>query len=232
MVLVSNANQLKQQITTINSVTKTSAIIPIGSLVKGQSGIIIHDFKDDKSSIIASAIVTSSSANSSTISFEKIDIFNQTAIPTTNSKPTKGDTFILNHLYNTSLLIVPNHNAKVIIQKRYPNNNFIDIDIFAAFLKINDKPVPTKEDIVNFSKHNNIGTLYLQTNDKLHIVDVLSFQVVKTESLVLDSNKTQSPFFTNVQDIKTSLFSWFSQENIKDYHKYYTNLIGIKNDRK
>ncbi|MCK5293624.1 MAG: plasminogen-binding N-terminal domain-containing protein [Arcobacteraceae bacterium] len=230
--LVASANQFTQQNTTISNVTKDSATIQIGSLEVGQSGIVVHNFKNDKSTILTNAIVTSSAQTSSIITFEDSKILEQSAIPTTSLKPSNGDVFILNHLYNTSLLIVPNQEAKIKIKKKYSNNNFIDIDIFASFLKINDTPIPKKEDITNFSKHNNIGTVYIQAENQLHIVDVLSFKVIKSESLKVDCNKTQSPFFTNVQDIRTPFFSWFAKERIDNYDKYYTNLIGINNDRK
>ena len=230
--LIANASQFTEQKTIMSDVTKETATIPIGSLSIGQSGVVVHDFKENKLSILTNAIVTASSSDSSTITFEQSKILEQDAIPTTNLEPKDGDIFILNHLYNTSLLIVPNHESMVEIKTKYNENNFIDSDIFAAYLKINDTPVPEKEDIVNFAKHNNIGTIYIEANSKLNILDTLSFKIIKSENLSLESNATESPFFTNVEDIKTPFFSWFAKEKVDNYHEHYSNLIGANNDRK
>jgi hypothetical protein len=230
--LIVNANQFTQKETIISNVTKKSAMIPLGSLKVGQSGVIIHNFGQGKSSILTNAIVKSSTKNSSEILFDNSIVLKQPAIPTTNRLPSNGDKFILNHLYNTSLLIAPNYETVIEIQTKYPKINFIDIDVFGAYLKMNNIPVPKKEDFITFSKHNNIGSVYISVNNTLHIVDVLSFKVLNSEVLTIEDNATQSPFFTNVRDIKTPFFSWFVKEKIDDYHKYYTNLLGISNDRK
>jgi len=219
-----NAITLQQQTTTIYNVTKTNANIAIGNLQIGQSGVIVHNFKNNKSSILAEAIVTKTDKNSSTIKFIKTDILKQDAIPTTNLKPNNNDIFVLNHLYNTSLLIVPNYTAKIKIENIFYKTSFLNSDIFAAWLKMNNIPVPTKEDVQQFAKKNNIGTIYIQSSNKLKIIDTLSFKVIQTIPLKVDDNKTQVPFFTNVQDIKTSPFSWFTKEKIENYNKYWTDL--------
>ena len=219
-----NVINLQQHTTTIYNVTKTNANIAIGNLQIGQSGVIVHKFKNNKSSILAQAIVIKTDKNNSTIKFIKTDILKQDAIPMTNLKPENNDTFILNHLYNTSLLIAPNYTTKIKIENIFYKTSFLNSDIFAAWLKMNNIPVPTKEDIQQFSKKNNIGTIYIQSLNKLKIIDTLSFKVIQTIPLKVDDNKTQVPFFTNVQDIKTSAFSWFTKEKIENYNKYWTDL--------
>ena len=42
--LIVHANQFTQKETIISNVTKHSAVIPLGSLKVGQSGVIIHNF--------------------------------------------------------------------------------------------------------------------------------------------------------------------------------------------
>jgi hypothetical protein len=226
-----NAINLKEQKTYLKNVTKDTATIDIGSLIVGQSGLVVHNFKK-RSIILTNAIVTATSKDSSTIKFIKSNILKQDALPNTNLIPQNNDLFVLNNLYSTSLLIVPNYDVQTTINHEYPQNNFIDIDIFAAFLKMEDTPLPTKEEMVNFAKHNNIGTIYIVIKDKLYILDVLTFKVIKTQDIIRKNQKIQVPFFTNVQDITKSFWSWFSEDKIKDYDKYYSNLIGLTNDRK
>jgi len=222
-----NANNLKEQILTIENVNNNKATINIGKLTPGQSGIIVHNFANKKSIILTKAVVISSDKTSSTIQFVPSDILKQDSLVTTNLKPKNGDDFVLNHLYNVSLLIAPNFNAYEGIRRNL-SNNFIDIELFAAKLKINNTPVPKKEDFQEFMSKNNIGTLYMVIKDKLYIVDALSFKILSIINIKLNNQKTTVPFYTNVGEIKTSVFDWVSDEKIKDYNKYYSKLLGIK----
>jgi hypothetical protein len=226
-----NANNLKEQTYTIEQVNKNKAIINKGNLTPGQSGIIVHNFANNKSIILTKAVVISSNKNISKIQFVKGDILKQDSIVTTNLKPKNGDDFILNHLHNISLLIAPNYDAYN-GAKHSLSNNFIDIELFAAYLKINNIPVPKKEDFQKYLNKNNIGTLYVIIKNRLYIVDALSFKTLASLKIKLKNQTTTTPFYTNVQEIKTSTFNWFGEQKIKDYNTYYSNLLGLKNDRK
>ncbi|HIP55480.1 MAG TPA: hypothetical protein EYG97_00490 [Arcobacter sp.] len=226
-----NANPFEEKTLNLYNTTQTTATIKIGSLVIGQSGIIIHKFKNNKSTILTDAIVTNSNKLESTIEFLNTTVLKQTAIPTTNLNPSNDDKFVLNHLWTTSLLLTPNFESKQRIKKAYYNNNFIDTDIFAAWLKINNTPVPKKEDIQKFTSYNNIGSIFIQAGKKLYIIDAVSFKVIQERDILIKSEKVQVPFFSNVQDIEKSTFSWFSPAKIDNYNEYYTNLLGINNDR-
>jgi len=226
-----NANNLKEHKYTIEKVNKTEAKINKGSLIVGQSGIIVHNFSNNKSIILTKAVVTSSSKDTSTIEFVNSEILKQDSIVNTNLKPQNGDDFILNHLHNISLLIAPNYDAYR-GAKHNLSNNFIDIELFAAYLKINNTPVPKKEDFQNFMNKNNIGTLYIIIKKKLYIIDALSFKILSRINIKLNNTKTTTPFYTNVKGIKTSTFDWVSDEKIKDYNTYYSKLLGLKDDRK
>jgi len=227
-----NAINLNKQQTNITDVNNTTATIKIGDLKIGQSGIVVHRFDNKRSIILTNAIVVSSDKNSSKIKFIQSDILHQDALPTTTLIPKDKDLFVLNHLYDTSLLIVPNYEAQQKIIKLYPTNNFIDIDIFASELKMQNSPLPTKSQIVKFAKHNNLGTIFIDISNRLYILDVLTFKVIDIKDLDIKDKKIQVPFFTNVQDIKISMWNWFGEEKIKDYDRYYGKLIGIKDDRK
>jgi hypothetical protein len=230
-ILCLNANNLNEQKYTIENVSNNEAKIKIGSLTIGQSGIIIHNFANNKSIILTKAVVIASNKDNSTIKFVKSDILKQDSIVTTNLSPQNGDDFILNHLNSVSLLIAPNYDAYN-GAKHSLSNDFIDIELFAAYLKINNIPVPKKEDFQNYMNKNNIGTLYIIIKKKLYILDSLSFKILTIINIKLKNQTTATPFYTNVQNIKTSTFDWFGEEKIKDYNTYYLNLLGLKNDRK
>jgi len=225
-----NAINLNEHKYTIEKVKKSTAVIYKGDLKIGQSGIVIHNFASNKSIIITKASVISSDANKSIIQFIKTDILKQDSIVNTNLKPKNGDDFILNNLYNVSLLIAPNFDAYKGIGYAY-SNNFIDSELFAGYLKVNNIPVPTKDDFQEFMSKNNIGTLYIIIKKKLYIIDSLTFKILQVRNLKLKNQKTTVPFYTNINEIKTSTFNWFGDDKIEDYNKYYLKLIGIKNDR-
>ena len=231
-LLFVNANQFEEERLQLHNTNEQTATINRGSLIIGQSGIIMHKFKNNKSIILTHAIVSNSNDTNSTIKFVKSNILTQNALPQTNVKPLNQDIFVLNHLSTTSLLITPNFESKQRISTAYYKNNFIDTDIFAAWLKINSTPVPKKEDFIKFTSANNIGTLFLQVDTKLYIIDTISFKIIQTRDIHIRDKKTQVPFFSNVQNIEKSMFAWFSSKKIENYSKYYKNLIGLKNDRK
>jgi len=226
-----NAINLNEHKYTIENTTDSQAIIHKGSLKIGQSGIVVHNFSNSKSIIITKASVISSDENKSVIKFIHTDILKQDSVVNTNLKAKNGDDFVLNHLYKVSLLITPNYDAYRGINYAY-SNNFIDSELFAGYLKVNTTPIPTQEDFQEFMQKNNIGTLYIVIDKNLYILDALTFKILQTRKLKLSNTKTTVPFFTNVEDIKTSVFNWFGDQKIDDYNKYYSKLIGLKNDRK
>jgi len=222
-----NANDFKQQSLTITNTNEKTADINVGSLQIGQSGIIIHNFSKNKSIILKKASVISSNKNNSKILFSDEDVLKQDSIANTNLTPKNGDTFILNHMYNVSLLIAPNFKAYRDITNTH-NNNFIDSELFAAYLKINDIASPTEDDIKLFTKLNNISTIYLVIKNTLHILDASTFKVIKTKEILINDDTTQVPFYTNIKDIKTSFFDFTNLAKIKNYDKYYKKLIRNK----
>lgn len=216
----------------ITSINDTQATIAKGKLKKGQSGIISHTFKNNEKVILGLGIVTSSNETNSTIKIIKEDIIPQDAIATTNLKPSIGDSFILNHLYDTALLIVPNYEVKEKIKKAFHGLTYIDTDIFAGYLKLKETPVPDLKLFQKFAKQNDIGLLLFVVEKKLHIFDVNSLEKIYTFDINYTDESTNIPFHTNVENISTGLFDFFKDNKIKDYHKYYTKLLGLKNDGK
>jgi hypothetical protein len=209
----------------LSNTTKENAIIHTVDLKIGQSGVIIHKYKNDKI-IVSKAMVEELSNNDTIIKFEKANILNQDAIPTSLLKPQDGDIFILNHLYNSSLLLVPNFEASQKIKQLYPRQNFLNPDIFAARLKIDSNPVPSAKDIQQFALSLDIGTIFVVTNNQLSILDVNTLKVLEQTTLNINDTSTSSPFFTKVQDITLDTFS-FGDDKIENYDKYYTKILGL-----
>lgn len=219
---------LKQQTTTVQNITKDSATIGIGNLTTGQSGVIVHNFDDAKSIIIADFEVVSSSVNSSKVKFKYTNFENKVAIPTPNIEVKNGNTAILNHMYNTSILITPNFESFELVSKNFTEQNFLHSDIFGAYLKSHNRPVPTKEDFVNFCNKHNIGTMFFVLNGMIYVLDSKTFAVLEEYKVKKDikDSSFMTPFYTNVEDIKLGIFS-FGDKNIGDYNSYYKKLLGL-----
>jgi len=229
-IILLNANDFKQEQLKISDLKNNTATINKGLLKLGQSGIIIHKFSSNKEMILKKAYVSSTNKNYSRITIVNDELLKQSSIANTNLKVQNGDTFILNFMYDVSLLIVPNFQSYKAIMSSY-DNNFINSDLFAGYLKIKQRPVPLKEDFKEFTKINNISTIYIVIDSSLYILDAYTFKVIGIKLLNIKDKKFQTPFYTNIQDIKTSIFNFTSKEKIDNYSKYYINLIKESNDR-
>jgi hypothetical protein len=220
---------LDMSFTPIKMTNQTTATINKGNLQVGQSGIIIHRYKNDDIVIVALGVVKSSTNNNSTIKLSLSSLLNQNALPDTSLMPQNDDIFILNHLYSSSLLIAPNFTVSQKIKNIYKEQNFVNADIFASYLKINNKPTPTKEDIQTFAKSQDIGIIFIALSSKFYILDANSFKILKSFRFYTDDKTTQTPFFTKVEDIQKSFWKFwdFEDSEIKDYNEYYQNILGL-----
>ena len=147
--------------------------------------MIQHKYNNGKSLLISSAFIEKSSANSSTIKFIPFLGLKQNAIPTTNRKVEDGDRFILNYLYDESLLIAPNAEAFRAVRKKFTNNTFPHSDIFGAYLKTNYQPTPSKELIQNYALSQNMGTIFFVIDSAVYIVDTQTFVILAKKTTLL-----------------------------------------------
>jgi len=251
------------QISRLSNVTNNTATIAIGNLKIGQSGIIQHKYEDGNSIIISSAYVQSSTSNSSVIKFIPFFDLKQNAIPTSNRVVENNDIFILNYMYNQSLLITPNIDTFRTVRGKFQDNNFVHSDIFGAYLKSEYRPLPTQKIIQEFALSQNLGTIFLVIKSDLYILDSRTFTVLNKQKIANISSKTQIPFYTRIENIESNIFtsdiwSWLdfsvitdfldddrteeeilygdlAQNKSKDgqinYNTYYSNILGLNNDK-
>ena len=150
----------------------------------------------------------------------------QDALPTSKLEPKNNDTFILNHLYSTTLLIIPNSKAKNSVLELFLNQNFLDQDFFASFLKLTNTPIPMKKDITEFALKHQIGTVFIVVQNNLFIVDSLTFKVLDSVIINNDDKTTQVPFLTKIEKIETPIYE-FGEERIENYDFHYLKLLGM-----
>ena len=213
----------------IENIKDNKTTINLGNLIVGQSGIVVHIFDNDKRLIISNAKVISSTGNSSVVEFFKFDDLKQDALPTSKREISVGDVLVLNYMYNSSLLIAPTLDSFQAARGGFKLNNFIHSDIFAAKLKINNQPYPTKEDFQEFAIEQNLGTIFFVLDNKVFIVDTKTFAILESYALNYNNNEIQMPFYTRVEEIESSIldFSFFSDKKSLSYDEYYKRILGL-----
>lgn len=216
---------LKPKAYIITDITKEQAVIKNSDLIKGQSGVIITG-GNNIPLIIAAATVINIDGQNAIINYKNEPLLEQDSIPTSKLKPKDGDIFLANHFYKTSVMIVPNFEAKQLLIKHFPDQNFINEDFLASNLKLEKEPLPKKKTIEDFCKKNQIGTIFLIASDKLFILDAISFDVLEIQYFKTKDRSMKVPFFSKIDDIEKGFWD-FGENKIKDYDQYYLKMIGM-----
>lgn len=215
----------------LSEVKNNKANIDVGNLLVGTTGIVVHLYNNEKKQIIANAKVISSDENNSNIEFFEFNDLEQKALPKSKREVQVGDILVLNYMYPSSLLIAPTQETFQTVRDGFKYNNFLHSDLFAAKLKIDNQPYPTKKDIQNFAIKQNLGTIFIVVNQRVYILDTKTFQILTSYSIEYDTSNSNLPFYTRVEDIKESSFNFkfdlFSNKNNLTYKNYYKKLLGL-----
>ena len=219
--------------TKITNIENNQSTIDVGNLIIGQTGIIVHLYDNDKKQIVSNAKVISSNANSSVVEFFPFEDLKQEALPMTNRQVSINDVLVLNYMYNSSLLIAPTLDSFQSVRENFKLNNFVHSDIFAAKLKVDHKPYPTKEDIQNFAIEQNLGTIFMVIENKVFIIDTKTFAILDSYAINYENAEAIMPFYTRVEEIEESIFNlsyfdFFSGNKNLSYNDYYKRILGVK----
>ncbi len=228
-----NLNEYNTHILKIND-DNTAQINDSAKIVVGSSGVVMRDFGNGLSSIIARAVVSHKQNGYATVRFELYSNLAQKALPLPKFTPKSGDTIVLNFLYNRALIIAPNADVYKQILKAFSNISFIHPDLVAAELSFNYTPNPSKDDFRKSCAKHAAGVIFVALDKEAFFVDCGSFAVLKS----FKSGQIASyhlPFYTQVDGIDT-VFWKPDSAHINDYDKYYRRLIlnqengGIANE--
>lgn len=217
----------------IDNIANNKSTINVGNLIVGQTGVVVHIFDNDKKLIVSNAKVISSNSTSSVVEFFKFEDLKQNAIPTSKREVVNNDMLILNYMYNSSLLITPTLDAFQTVRDNFKLNNFVHSDIFAARLKVDHNPYPTKEDIQNFAIEQNLGTIFMVIENRVYVIDTKTFTILANYGVSYEKNGSTMPFYTRIENIEETIFSWsyfdfFSGKGSMSYNDYYKRILGIK----
>ncbi len=209
-----------QTTSTILRVEGNKAKIDLTQAAPGTSGIVIHHYDTNHSSIVARAIVEAPD----TIRFEVFDALAQDALPRPTTKPQKGDTVILGYLYDRATIIAPNFATYQKIENSVEGIALVHPDIFATELSKAHRPAPTYEDFKNFCNKFALAKIYLALKNRTDIVDCYSFTPLGSLAIKAEGNETKLPFYTRIKEIETSIFDFFGPKNIQNYYSYYEKM--------
>jgi hypothetical protein len=204
----------------LTNTNNSTATIPMGNLKVGQSGIVLHKYENGKKLIVSSAYVTQSNTTQSTLKFIPFLGLKQNAIPTSSRKPQNGDQFILNYLYEESLLIAPNAEAFRAVRKKFKDNNFPHSDLFGSYLKSNYEPTPNKREIQEYALSQDLRTIFVVIESYVYIVDTRTLAILGKKPVSYLRSGEQMPFYTRIDKIESSIFKgdwkeWLSFKYVK-----------------
>ncbi len=226
LVCALNANGLYKDFkTSILAINGDRATIKNSKdIVVGSSGIVIHEFRNNTSSIIARVDVISKSGDKATLKFYTYKALKQTALPIPGITPKAGDKVILNYLYDRALIVAPNYKIYSEITKHFKNITWVHPDIMGAYLAEHSRPNPDRKIFQTMCKQNVTSLIFFALNNEAVFVDCNNFKIVK--ELKGGRIKTaQLPFYTRIKGIETSWFD-FSSKKMDSYSNYYKKLIN------
>lgn len=230
--LSNNSFSVKPIGTKLGAIQNNQSTINIGNLKIGQSGIVVHIFENYKRMIVSNAKVINSNSSNSIVEFFDFNDLKQEAIPTSLRKAEIGDVLVLNYMYNSSLLIAPNQSSFQSVRDSFKTNNFIHSDIFAAKLKVENNPYPTKEDIQQFAIEQNLGTIFLVLDKKIFVIDTKTFTILQRYAFNYQTTEMQMPFYTRVEEIESSILDFtipfIGEQESDDYEEYYKRILGLE----
>ncbi len=224
-------NFLNRYESEIISIDKDSALIKADPIIEvGSSGVIMHKFDNEHQTISKGAIVIEKDEKFAKIKFFDFDYLKQDALPSYKIEPKSGDKVILNYLYNKALPIVPNLKTFKYVQQKFSDLDWVHPDILTMELIDSGNKSPTKEDFSKVCKTNTFALLLFAIKDKAYFVDCNSFKVIKSV-MIEESKERLKPFYSRIDLESVSILNFFTTGEVKNYDKYYTNFLGLKDDR-
>ncbi len=226
LICALNANGLYKDFkTNILSISGNRATIKNSKdIVVGSSGIVIHKFGNNTSSIIARVDVIDKSGDKATLEFHTYKALKQAALPIPGIAPKVGDKVILNYMYDRALIVAPNYKIYSEITKHFKNITWIHPDVAGAYLAEHYRPNPDRKVFQKICKQNVASLIFFALNNEAVFVDCNNFKIVKRLKGGRVKN-AQLPFYTRIKGIDTSWFS-FSSKKMDSYSNYYKKLIN------
>lgn len=194
------------------------------SIELNSSGIIMHKL-GKYSTIVARAKVVEKKNNLAKVEFKIFKMLAQRAMPTPIIMPKKGDTLILNYLYDRVVIVAPNRQSyrQILRELQDKKMDVVSSDLLAAYLIDVYSKIATRKTLRGFCRANAVGTLVIALKKKAYLFDCINFD--KLANLKVDFYKgQQKPFYSNITRTRGEIIKIF-ENNMGDYYFYYKQLI-------
>ena len=213
----------------IDNISDNTSTLKNNNLKVGQSGIVVHVYKNNNKIIIANAKVIYTNENKSIVEYTPFNDLKQKSMPTSNRKVEVKDILILNYLYTSSMIIAPTQESFLKVRNKFKYNNFLHPDLFATNLKMKDNPFPSKQDIQDYAISQNLGTIFLVLKDSVNILDSKTFKLLDKQELSYKKKDLQKPFYSRVEKIESGSFDFdFTDKESLTYTEYYNQTLGLR----
>lgn len=208
-----------------------TALVQDGGFPVGTTGIVLHAFDDKHKTIVAEAVVVGKKDGKLEVRFRKFRRLHQAALPEYKIVPQKGDMLVLNYLYNRVLPVTPDEAHYRSFRQTYGAAlDIIHPDLFASQLYLDHEPRPGKKDFRKICYTQDTSLLYFAIENSGYFVDCNTFAILDKAPLTTpaDRRNAQKPFYNRMPQIKNRLGGIIGGEGIRDYNRYYKQLLGIK----
>jgi len=188
--------------TTVASVNQNSIKLNGSFGRNGMSGIVIHKYGSDLSSITTSVV----QIGTNKVKVLNKDILSHDELPSVQTKIKVGDKVIGGYLYNTVLVLAPNAKVYSVITSS-SNKKWIHPDIFAVYLAQNGDDKVTKENLYKFAKDYQVGLIYIVKKNRAILFDPLSQKIVSSKAISNNPKVGEFPFYTHFKNLNSGMFS-------------------------
>lgn len=197
-------------------------------IIIGANAVIVQQIKN-ASSIVSRASVIERNNGFIKLELKPFTMLEQKALPVLDTKVQKGDKVIINFLYDRALLIAPDEASYNLVEQSFPELYFVHPDILGAYMIREFKLSPKKKDFNLFCSNNAVGIVGFVLEDKVSFVDCAEFGLLFEQSFEFSAQKPQTPFYSHINEYKKNFFNFFERK-VKDYYKYYKQMIGQGNE--
>lgn len=206
------------------------ATVQIDRTSIGVSGFIVHHFNDERSSILANAIVKAydQERGVAILGLSPYTGLIQNSLPDGRWEPKVGDEAVLGFAYTRALLVAPDDDIYHAITSRVPSLEWAHPDTFAAFLSYRGHPTPLKDDFKDFCTVTSSGLLYIQLQESLFTMDCKSLNLLQVIPVDMPRKEVKLPFYFRFDKIREAWWGEGSDE-LTDYDPYYLHLIAKYN---
>ncbi len=216
------ATELPKSIaSTIQSTDKSGTTATVSTaILKGMSGIVIHNYGNGLSAITHVAI----GQGGERVSIENYTALAHETLPNIKSAVQKGDRVVFGNFYNNLLVIAPNEQTYSQITKGM-EKNWIHPDLFAMYLISNKESQLSLENIKKFSQDNQVGLVLIVGKNSLRVLDPISKHYLSEEQFSPLSETTHAPFYARFGQISNN---FFGSESKQEFPHYYKGIEALK----